>query len=106
MTESQKQLIREKWRNTTEMANHFTYYVKMSGSRELNADAIADFWLNELDLAIKQTEERLVEIIRNENYKLEEWYSSAERPREITHFDANQKNMETRNKILNLIRNK
>lgn len=100
MNESQKQLIREKfdkWRLKWKggATNHYA-----------DDKEIADFWINELDLAIKQTEERIVEIIRNENYKLEEWYSSAERPREITHFDANQKNMETRNKILTLIRNK
>lgn len=43
--------------------------------------------------------ERIEEIVTKENYELEEWYSSAERSENLTHFEANQKNMETRNKI-------
>ena len=60
MDKTQKEKIREKWKDTTEIANKFLHYVKMSGNSVLNADAIADYWLNELDLAIKETEERMV----------------------------------------------
>ena len=41
----------------------------------------------------------LRKILSDENYKLEEWYSSAERPDTLTHFEANQRNMKTRNEI-------
>lgn len=57
---TQKEKIREEWKDAVETANAFTDYVKMSGSRELNADAIADWWLKQIDLAIKETEERIV----------------------------------------------
>ena len=35
-----------------------------------------------------------------ENYKLEEWYGSADRPREIEVFQANQRNIKTRNETV------
>lgn len=58
MSPEQKQLIREKfekWRLEWEggATNHY------ASDKE-----IADFWLNELDLAIKQTEDRIVEKIQ------------------------------------------
>ena len=64
---TQKEKIREKWKDTTEIANNFLHYVKMSGNSVLNADAIADYWLNELDLAIKETEGRVVREIKEKN---------------------------------------
>jgi len=52
-----------------------------------------------LQIARESVLEEVREILSNENYKLEEWYSSAERPATLTHFEANQRNMKTRNKI-------
>lgn len=54
MTNEQKQLIREKWEKGFETMNY---------RGAVSRDAIADFWLNEIDLAIKQTEERILEKI-------------------------------------------
>ena len=47
--------------------------------------------------------EAVREIVMKENYELEEWYASSERPNTLTHFQASQKNMETRNKIIDLL---
>lgn len=54
MSDEQKQLIREKWNKSSEAK-----YYSPRGNK-----AILDFWLNELDLAIKQTEESIVEKIK------------------------------------------
>ena len=89
---TQKEKIREKWKDTTEIANNFLHYVKMSGNSVLNADAIADFWLNELDLAIKETEERMVRKI--------------EGIREDCRNDGGIQYLSTYDQIINLIRNK
>ena len=89
---TQKEKIREKWKDTTEIANNFLHYVKMSGNSVLNADAIADYWLNELDLAIKETEERLVRKI--------------EGIREDCRNDGGIQYLSTYDQIINLIRNK
>jgi len=53
--------------------------------------------------ALAEERERVVGILSAENYKLEEWYSSSERPDTLTHFEANQRNMKTRNEIEQLI---
>ena len=58
---------------------------------------------SEIDQAIAEERERVVGILSDENYKLEEWYSSSERPDTLTHFEANQRNMENRNKIQDLL---
>ena len=89
---TQKEKIREKWKDTTEIANNFLHYVKMSGNSVLNADAIADYWLNELDLAIKETEERMVRKI--------------EGIREDCRNDGGIQYLSTYDQIINLIRNK
>ena len=39
-----------------ETANAFTDYIKMSGSRTLNTDAIADWWLDRYEPITKETE--------------------------------------------------
>lgn len=52
---------------------------------------------------IKSQNEELEKIIEEHFYELEEWYGSAERPEKITCFEANQKNIATRNKILTII---
>jgi len=46
-----------------------------------------------------------VEIVIDENYKLEEWYANTERPKNLTRFEANQRNMKTRNEITHAIKN-
>lgn len=56
MTPQQKQLIRKEWKDAVETANAFTDYIKMSGSRTLNADAIADWWLDRYEPITKETE--------------------------------------------------
>ena len=48
---------------------------------------------------IEEERERVTGILSAENYKLEEWYASSERPDTLTHFEANQRNMKTRNEI-------
>jgi len=53
--------------------------------------------------AVAKERKRVWGIISAENYKLEEWYSSSERPDTLTHFEANQRNMKTRNKIQDLL---
>lgn len=67
MTPEQKQLIRKEWEDAVETANDFTDYIKMSGSRTLNADAIAYWWLDRYEPIVKETErvteERIVEKI-------------------------------------------
>lgn len=91
MEDEQKQLIREKfekWRLEWKggATNHY------ASDKE-----IADFWLNELDLAIKQTEERIVE-------KLQEKFKQKYRgfPLESDEVGYNQGIKES----INLIRNK
>lgn len=46
---------------------------------------------------------QVAEVVRQENYILEEWYASTERPQAITCFDASQRNIQTRNTILSHI---
>ena len=58
---------------------------------------------NLISKAIAEERERVMKILSAENYKLEEWYSSSERPDTLTHFEANQRNMKTRNKIQDLL---
>ena len=57
------------------------------------------FLSSSITQAIAEERERVRGILSAENYKLEEWYSSSERPDTLTHFEANQRNMKTRNEI-------
>lgn len=57
MTPEQKQLIREKW-SSSEIGLVIEQIIG-----ESTRERIVNFWLNEIDLAIKQTEERIVEKI-------------------------------------------
>ena len=61
------------------------------------------FLLLSLEKVEKQAREEAlregIEIVLREHYILEEWFSSEERPRDISCFSANQKTIETRNKI-------
>jgi len=52
-----------------------------------------------IDQAVAEERARVEKILSDANYELEEWYSSSERPKTLTHFEANQRNMETRTKI-------
>ena len=47
--------------------------------------------------------QRAVDEIRKAHYELEEWSGSVERPKNLTHFEANQKNMEMRNRLMSIL---
>jgi len=64
---------------------------------------IRRFLSDKLDQTLAEERARVRGILRDENYKLEEWYSSSERPDTLTHFEANQRNMKTRNEIQDLL---
>ncbi len=64
---------------------------------------IESFLFTLITQALAEERERVVGILSVENHKLEEWYSSSERPGTLTHFEANQRNMKTRNEIEQLI---
>lgn len=70
MNKSQKQLIREKF-ETKEWNHWSSFQSKFVRLPDSIKKEIADFWLNELDLAIKQTEERTVKVI-NEHINIEQ----------------------------------
>ena len=55
--------IREEWKEATEEANNFTSFVKASGSRHLEADAIADWWIRTFTDTLKQLEEGVENIV-------------------------------------------
>ena len=67
------------------------------------AYAISLYFSSLIHQAIAEERERMRGILSAENYKLEEWYSSSERPDTLTHFEANQRNMKTRNEIKDLL---
>ena len=52
-----------------------------------------------LTKAKEEEREKAYKIVINENYILEEWYMSSLRPDTITYYQANQRNMKTRNAI-------
>lgn len=63
MTNEQKQLIREKWQEFCSKNPHDNKgFLMIQG-----VDIASDFWLNEIDLAIKQTEERIVREIQEKH---------------------------------------
>lgn len=97
MSPEQKQLIREKfekWRLEWEggATNHY------ASDKE-----IADFWLNELDLAIKQTEERIEKGIEMLTHYYRSKYSS-DCSRGETEEEKSTEMLEKQN-IIALIRN-
>ena len=62
MSNEQKQLIREKWeKQYPDCTTGGVKCIDCSDKKD-----IENFWLNEIDLAIKQTEERIVEKIEKE----------------------------------------
>jgi len=77
---------------------------------ELHSETLFDFMQEEITKAIQQAvkdrDAEIREMVVSEHYKLEEWYSSAERPDTISHYKANQKNIETRNAITKHIEGK
>ena len=70
---------------------------------ELSLTKLEEFIATSIKQALAEERERVRGILSVENYKLEEWYSSSERPDTLTHLEANQRNMKTRNEIEQLI---
>jgi len=66
-------------------------------------EEVKDFLSTSIAQSIAEERERVVGIVIDENYELEEWYISSLRPDALTPFEANQRNMKTRNKIEQLI---
>lgn len=85
---TQKEKIREKWK--TQYPDCTTGGIKCIDCSD--KDDIETFWLNELDLAIKETEERMVRKI--------------EGIREDCRNDGGIQYLSTYDQIINLIRNK
>ena len=52
---------------------------------------------------LEKRNKEVMDILSKANYEQEEWYASSERPDTLTHFEANQINMKTRNKIQDLL---
>ena len=50
-------------------------------------------------IGVERERERCLKIVNDENYILEEWYSSSLRPNQIDVFKVNQRNIKTRNII-------
>ena len=75
MSEEQKQLIREKW---------LRYYPDCNTEGRCidcrDKEDIENFWLNELDLVIKETEERIVKQVEQEfsMFTLQDWSGEQE----------------------------
>ena len=95
MSNEQKQLIREKWENKSsefDFGNYAGY----------DSDGVVDFWLNELDLAIKQTEDRIAEKIQ-ESFPEKNYIEMAE----LNDYYTGKENgvIYCKNKIITLIRN-
>ena len=71
--------------------------VRING--EFDKYAIDEWLTTSIQQALAEERERVTGILSAENYKLEEWYASSERPDTLTHFEANQRNIKTRNEI-------
>ena len=82
MSPEQKQLIREKWeKQYPDCTTGGVKCIDCSDKKD-----IENFWLNEIDLAIKQTEERIVEKIREyaEPYEDSKWLNKVDAEKIIT----------------------
>jgi len=69
----------------------------------VDVQIVKDFLTTKIAQAIAEERARMRGILSDENYKLEEWYCSSLRPTTLTHYEANQRNMKTRNEIEQLI---
>ena len=98
MNEEQKQLIKEKWVEFCSKNPHDNKgFLMIQG-----IDIASDWWLNELDLAIKQTEDRIAEKIQ-ESFPEKNYIEMAE----LNDYYTGKENgvIYCKNKIITLIRN-
>lgn len=102
MTPEQKQLIREKF-ETKEWNHWSSFQSKFVRLPDSTKKEIADFWLNELDLTIKQTEERIEKGIEMLTHYYRSKYSS-DCSRGETEEEKSTEMLEKQN-IIALIRN-
>ena len=109
-----KEELKQFDREFDELLSHFKQVSEINNSntsvnhmrRRTNTELeleLKSLFITHTNQLLEKRNKEVINILSKTNYEQEEWYASSERPDTLTHFEANQINIRTRNKIQELL---